>query len=560
MLLAAVTFFTGCSDEEELGSRNAGKERPEVTVTPGVITDTKGEFSLSASGNTQQYGYVVLKGVDLEVPDALDILTNTVTNTVKQGAFNYADATSASVSFDCESEASYTVFAAAITSTGLVSKVKTVVIDVDDTIAPAATGFQVLSDNSLVILYGNERQLFFSQSSELQATVRYTKPGTSRVEGQMVISDPVVIPRENIVIEGAKVTFTVPLQPGATFLVDYPEGFLVDAAGNLCKAMRNEYNPDKDDFTAARGKTPAKPFDILPEYFEKPAVNTDWSDEDAAVSITFPFVVYDAGLEKSVRMAYDDADGLKYLNAEYTVTSDGSKTTVTVLLPQPPSGKFDVEITEGAFFDEWDNPTTAFSMKPGDFRYEQVYVIQTGRYLVTYAPLTDFVEEDILSETSGKEFILGLQPYDAEKGLYMIGTTWFNIYSHPFVNKSETTVINPVLLGKIDHTARTIVFDGSYLNPADGYKSIVKEKDGTNACAFGAAFYLDNPTKPTQGLVYNGGGENGKSPIVITFGKDGRMESISKCSFAVHNLDAAGERVAYFDGIWETGTLTYSPL
>lgn len=561
ILLAAVFFFTGCEDEDVLGDQNTGKARPEVTVTPGIVTDTEAAFSLSASGNAAQYGYVVLKGSGLTAPDAYAILANTVTNTMKRGVFHYTEAPSTKISFACEAEADYTIFAAAITADGLVSEVKAVELDIDDTAAPYATSFQVLSGNSLLITFGSERALFFSKSADLQATVRYTKPGASRVEGRMVITEPVSIPRENIVINGVNVTFTVPVQPGATFLIDCPAGLFTDAAGNPSKETRNIYNESKNDFTGAHADVPAKPFAILPGYFEKPAESTDWSAEGAVIRFTVPAMIYDARLTNSVRMAYNESEGVKYLNTAYTLTAGALKSTVAVRLPKEPKGTFDVEIAEGAFFDEWGNPSAAFRVEPGEFRYKQSIVIQTGRHLVTYTPLTDYINEDILSETSGQAFQLGLQPYDEEKGLYMIGTTWFNMVGHPFVHQLENTVINPVLVGKVDYATKTIIFDGTYLDPRDGYKSIVKKTDGTNECAFGSAFYADDVTKPTLGLVFNGGGEDGKAPLVITFDEKGKLVSISKCSFAIHNFKEEGTpRVIYYDAIWETGTLTYAPL
>lgn len=558
-LLVAVFFFSGCGDDDVLGERNAGKERPEVTVTPGAVTGTEAVFSLAASENSAQYGYVVLKGTGLTAPAAYDILTNSVTNTVKRGVFHYTDAASASVSFPCEPEAGYTVFAAAITTDGLVSLVKAVEFDIDDTTAPRPDAFGVLSDNSLYIRFGNERQLFFNPSADVQATVRYTKPGASRVQGVMVMTEPEIIPRENIVIDGANVTFTVRRQPGATFVVDVPSGLFTDAAGNKCIGIRNNYDESKNDFTAAHGDTPAEPFAILPGYFEKPAVDTDWGVEGATIGFTVPAVIYDAGLVNPVRVAYNEADGLKYLNAEYTLVTGATNSTVTVSLPRKPEGTFDVDVAEGAFFDEWGNPSARFSMEPETFRYKQNIIIRTGRHLVTYTPLTDYIDEEILSETSGQAFQLGLQPYDEENGLYMIGTTWFNMTGHPFVHQNANTVINPVLVGKVDYATKTLVFDGSYLDPRDGYKSIVKKADGTHDCAFGTAFYADNVTSPTQGLVFSGGGEDGKAPLVITFDEKGKLLSISKCGFAVRKLDKEGTLVAYYDAIWETGTLTYAP-
>ena len=124
LLLAAAFSFAGCDDDEVLGKQNAGKERPEVTITPGGVTDTEAAFTLSVSAGAQEYGYVVLQDTALDTPSAYDILTNSVAGTVSRGVYSTEEAASQTVSFACEANAVYTVFAAAITSTGLTSKVK----------------------------------------------------------------------------------------------------------------------------------------------------------------------------------------------------------------------------------------------------------------------------------------------------------------------------------------------------------------------------------------------------------------------------------------------------
>lgn len=560
LLLSAVFFFGGCNDDELLGEQNAGKVRPTVTVTPGTVSDTESSFTLAASEDAVQYGFVVLAGEGLTPPDAYAILTNMVAGTLKRGVYHFADQASMMVSFACEPDADYTVFAAAITSTGLVSEVKVWEFHVADQTAPKPISFQALSGSSVAV-YFSEEHLSFSPSETLQATVSYYQPGKSRVEGKIVITDPQPIPRENISINGNQVTFTVDEHPGATFLVDIPSGLFVDAAGNGCVGVRNHYDETKEDFTAAHGDTPSMPFALLPDYFEKNVAGKDWGAEGASVRITLPFVVYeDVRKGEAVRMAYYEKDGLKYLNTTYTLTVADGKSVVEVRLPKKPEGPFDVDIPEGVFFDEWGNVSVAFRLEPEEYRYEQIIAIRTGRYLVSYPSLTGYpVGVPVLSETSGKEFQLGLQPYDAEKGLYMIGTTWFNMTGHEFVHQNENTVINPVLVGKVDFATHSIVFDGSYLDPRDGYKSIVKNKEGENECAFDAAFYVDNLEKPAQGLFFQGGGEDGKAPLVLTFDDEGKVVSISKCGFALRNFDEENTLAAYYDAIWETGTMTYSP-
>ena len=555
LLLAAAFSFAGCDDDEVLGKQNAGKERPEVTITPGGVTDTEAAFTLSVSAGAQEYGYVVLQDTALDTPSAYDILTNSVAGTVSRGVYSTEEAASQTVSFACEANAVYTVFAAAITSTGLTSKVNALKLAVDDTEGPVPVSFEALSGNSLMVAFNEP--LYFNPSADVQAVVRYYKPGASRIEGKVVITDGEPIARENISISGSTATFTVTAHPGATFLVDIPSGLFTDAAGNLCTGVTNSYNEDSGDFSAAHGDMPAAPFAILPDYFETPAVGTDWSAEGASLSFTVPSVIYeDNQVLHPVRVAYNEANGVMYLNADYEVKAGVSETTVTVTLPKAPAGTFDLDIAEGAFFDEWGNPSAAFRMDPEDFRYMQTIVLQTGRYLVAFTPLNEYTGETVLSTHSGEAFELGLQPVPGQEGLYMIGTSWFNMFdAEGFVLPAEGGLINPVLVGKVDYATRTIVFDGTYLNPAD-----MSIQAGN---ALNTAFYVNaaEVADATEALVFQGGGEDGTAPITITFNEEGKLQFISKCAFVVKKFQGEhdGEFVAYYDGIGETGTLTYTP-
>lgn len=557
-LIAAATLLAGCSDDNLPGSGNAGKERPKVTVTRGDVTPTNVQFSISASENAAQYGYVVLAGEQTTAPEALDILTNTVKNTVAHGVYNYSDAASKPASFNYKADVAYTIFAAAITESGLMSLVETTEINIDDTVAPTANMFEVLSANSLSVTFSEK--VFFAESQTLQATVRYYKPMTSKIMDEIVTTEPAIIPRGNIVIDGALVVFTVPHQPGGTFLIEYPAGFFQDAAGNRCSEKRVEYNETKKDFDGLRGKSPAIPFSILPEYFVTPGANTNWNAEGASISLTIPRTIYDAGIKNSIRMTYQESDGFSIVNALYSLSVADGTSTVEVFLPKPPTGKFDVEISEGAFLDEYGNKTSVFRMEQDKYRFEQKFYIHTGIYDVNYQPLTEFTTETVLSETSGQSFILRIDPFDPDNGLYKIQTTWFNIYAHPYVPATKpTTVIDPVLLGKADFQAKTITFDGKYLQTTgDVYDKIVTHPDGTPDIAIPAFFYFDNLTKPKDGLIFYGGGDDGSSPIVITFDDDGKLLTLSKCGFGFHNIEE-DKRTAWFDAIWDTATLDLRP-
>ena len=548
-LIAAAGLFVGCSDDDTLGSQNVGKPRPTVSVTMGEVSATDAHFALTASEEASQYGYAVLEGKGLSVPSAYDILTNGIANVVARGTFNYATAASTNVVFPCRENADYTLFAAAITATGLVSKVVAYELTVEDKSAPKPSGF-LPSGHSVTVPYNEE--IRFGDPT-LQATVRYYKAGLSEVEQRPVITDPMALPRENVRIDGQSALFEMTLQqPGATYLVSYPKGFFTDVAGNPCGSVESYYDTATGEFKNICWEVEQEPVVIRNDYFDA-GISTDWTAADAAIRFTVPATLYDAGKQHPIRVVYNETDGLKSLYADYTLSDEGSKSTVAIRLPQTPTGTFDVSIDQGAFFDEWGNPTAAFEVAPEAFRYKLNIRLQTGRYLVSYEKLSNFVDpSSVASENQGREFELGLQPYpyDEKQELYMIGVNWFNL-DKAGIPGLTNTLNNPVLVGRIDYGTKTLTFDGTYVDP-----STMKIVENENA--IGTIFYYYNAAK-TQGIAFWGGGSNGKSPVVVSFDDRGHLTSISKCYYSIHDLNNGGRALGYFDGIWTTGTLTYSP-
>ena len=121
MLLAAVSLFSGCSDDDDLSTQNKGKTKPTVTLTQGTVTDNTFAFTLTASEGAAQYAYVIFEGKDKAAPTAHDIVIDEVSGKYASDAFNVADAASQAVSVPCDSNTDYQIFAAAITATGLLS-------------------------------------------------------------------------------------------------------------------------------------------------------------------------------------------------------------------------------------------------------------------------------------------------------------------------------------------------------------------------------------------------------------------------------------------------------
>lgn len=512
--LSAALMFSACEQEHGLSQQNKDKEKPSVSVILKEANDVTLSFDLMASENAAQYAYAVYAGSDNDVPTGYDILlTETFANA--DGAYNTTLGEGASynatVTLDCSSFASetYQIFAVAITETGLIGEVAELDVTMNDTTAPALAGADV--DVNVLTLSFNENVV----RGDGQATVTIIAWGVS----QYYMKDQ-PIADENITIQGNVVTIVCPeAGAGAGYMVSYGEGLVKDASGNKCAAITTGLNSDYS-YSGLGWDTDWVNFPILPSYFETPVEGTDWGAADASLTFKLPVQVMDAGLTNPIQVLYAEDEGTSQLNAEYVLADDFQ--TVTVYLPKMPTGKFDVQIAEGAFYDIWGNMNTAFS--PTEYRYSNyLTALVEGLYLVDYfyadqdgnAALGQFPVEVVLIDRTNA----------------VIYADWFN-YAYSVTGQTGY-VADPNLVGTVDYAKRTITFDGLWV-----YKGSVTTD------AFASAYYYYDDAK-TQLLVFWGGGNNGQDPIVMTFDQNGYIDSMSYCDYTIHDA-ATGKGVALF--------------
>ncbi len=139
LALVAGALVCGCSDEKEPSTQNRGKEKPVVTLTADEVDGGSFTFTIAASEQASQYAYAIFEGTGNPAPLAYDIVCDEVGNLADEDrengnyshyAFNMSDGASATHTFECEPQGKYEVFAAAITSTGLLSEVTKMTIEI----------------------------------------------------------------------------------------------------------------------------------------------------------------------------------------------------------------------------------------------------------------------------------------------------------------------------------------------------------------------------------------------------------------------------------------------
>lgn len=271
-------------------------------------------------------------------------------------------------------------------------------------------------------------------------------------------------------------------------------------------------------------------FAIEDTYFVPQPEDADYNTPTTTIDFAFPFDVYDAEAKNAVQVIFNEAEGISYLNAAYTLEAD--KRTVKVTLPKVPTATFDVQVAKGAFYDIWGNESAPFTVATDQLRYSNFQIaIKEGDYTISYTAGTN-----VVNTASGTPFSARLVKYDNTH--YALYADWFNAFGS--INAL------PTLLGEVDYANNRIVFDGTFLLNGNPYSK----------SAFGMGFY-DFDQEGTMMLVFWGGGNSGTDPVEATFDEEGYLTAISYFDYTVHEA-ASGKGLEVFDACTD-GTMTYVP-
>lgn len=507
--IALALILSACKQDDGLDLQNSGKEKPAAVITECTVTDHEFSFEISAAYPAAQYAYVVMEGAEKAIPNAQDIMFNEVSGAYDSDVFNVADTPKTTISIKCSSASYYQVFAAAITSTGLLSEVSAWNVRTTDTAIPAP---QQYTRNGNAV------------------TIDFTEPvrrGTGKImvrcmqETTKKYYDLVYLTDSDIKISDKQVVITCPRPEngtanGAIFMLSYEADAFVDDSGNGCAEYWAKYDDTNNIYTGICWQDDKVNFSILPSYFSSYDENHDWAADNTGISVTFPYNVYDAGIIEPMQVIYSEIDGIKTLYADsYSISED--RRTVTIALPKIPSGYFDVSIKEGAFYDDWGNESNAFSPDMDNLRYTVALESPIcGSYMVAYGDNQTFPAKFEMTD-------------DNHVAVY---ANWFNIL------EGEGKYANPILRGTLNKARKIITFDGTFYNEGNFVGG-----------AFGRGFYNYNESYM---LAFWGSGKTGEDPIVMTYDENGYITTTSAFEYAFHSSSTHVEAGSY--GKVENGT------
>lgn len=502
-LLCMALVMGACTKGDGLSDQNAGKTKPTVALTQNVATDYALEFTMEVSQNASQYAYAVMTGHDNSVPTPISILTNEVVGAQTGEIFNMKGEVELEdkkvVTLDCSGfkapSDKYQVFAVAITADGLAGDVVTLDVTMNDKTAPAPMAFGA---------EGNVAQVQWAEAVKLGTGKAYVSVLAFGAMAYAVQNQEIAA--ENITVEGNILTIVCPEAPaGAGYIVSIDAGIVTDLSGNPSPAIKSAYSGGK--YQNIGWTTPNVEIPITAASFKTPAEDVNWAAEDANLVFTLPTeVMVNTAVKNPISVIYNEAEGVSQLFAEWTLAEDNK--TVTVYLPKMPTGEFDVVVKANAFFDVWNNKTSAF--EPATLRYSNFLVeLKPGYYMVDYA-------WDTQEGTETSKFLALFEQLDGQTVL--MSADWFELMG------GKKLALPTQMVGVVDYSTSTVVFDGRWLYNGKLYSSP----------AFGMQFY-NYDEAGTQGLVFFGGG-TGADPIVVKFNADGYFTEISLCEYGVYDL------------------------
>lgn len=501
--LCAALVMGACAKTDGLSDQNAGKEKPVVEIVQKVATDLNLQFDLKVTGKANQFGYVVMSGHDNTAPAPVSILANEVSGAQAGETFWYEkgdeDTYVKTVTLDCSAfkkpSDKYQVFAVAITADGLAGDVITLDVTMNDKTAPAPISFGA---------EGNVAQVQWAEAVKLGTGKAYVSVLAFGAMAYAVQNQEIAA--ENITVEGNILTIVCPEAPaGAGYVVSIDAGIVTDLSGNPSPAIKSAYSGGK--YQNIGWTTPNVEIPITAASFKTPAEDVNWAAEDANLVFTLPTeVMVNTAVKNPISVIYNEAEGVSQLFAEWTLAEDNK--TVTVYLPKMPTGEFDVVVKANAFFDVWNNKTSAF--EPATLRYSNFLVeLKPGYYLVDYA-------WDTQEGTETSKFLALFEQLDGQTVL--MSADWFELMG------GTKLALPTQMVGVVDYSTSTVVFDGRWLYNGNLYPD----------SAFGMQFY-NYDEAGTQGLVFFGGG-NGGDPIVVKFDADGYFTEISLCEYGLYDL------------------------
>ncbi len=261
-LAIALIGMTSCNSFDEEHSQTYG-DGPAVSINLTTTADSTFAFTVNPAEGTGFYSYMVIPGKVNTSLTQEAILKNTPKTAISQGVIEYAKY--ASVSDDmrddknqplCLPNTTYTIYAVAASTNGVMGKLTTLEVTTTDGEAPVMEPYEAKDPTD-----ENDTITTVSFSEDV---VRGEGAVTAAYYQEWGDGSLITIPAEDIkvTVSGNKVSFAVSNVPaGAFVLYSWGEGAFVDSFGNKCPATNTQITDE--GISGVYKRLPTKDWSIL---------------------------------------------------------------------------------------------------------------------------------------------------------------------------------------------------------------------------------------------------------------------------------------------------------
>lgn len=388
-----------------------------------VVADDAIQVTVAGKTGTGFYSYAVIAGEAKEL-DADKLLSDSYTAIVS-GVVDYSKESSVTVDIkELTPNTTYTAYAVAASTMGVVTEVKTASATTTDSTAPKITTFESeATDATMAFGLIFDDPVTVTGKGVVTAHV-YAINTKADEEGNLVEYKSYTVPAENIAAQGKEVFITLPDEeaiPGAIVTITYTAGLVANGVGTECAAFTNAAVTSKGTFSGIGEYYDNKAFDFSLE--EGWAADTvvyfgEWNKLQILSYSKGEYPIVGKTSAANVKVKVVDGTGR-------TVTYDAAgfglidNATVGFILNEDPGYGTSVSYTiaEGSFVDVFGNGNNEFTANDNYYcSYGYTLADIVGEYTVvgrSYYEGKDEAKSWIIAESD-----------DPKKGNLKITTYW----------------------------------------------------------------------------------------------------------------------------------------
>lgn len=423
ILLAAVATLASCVKFEEDGQINYDSTTaPDVTVQ--VVDDNSIQVTVTGKTGTGFYSYAVFAGAE-QTLDADKLLADSYTALVS-GVVDFSKESSVTVKVEeLTPNTTYTAYAVAASTMGVVTEIKTASATTTDSTAPGLSNLAVSATDTTLVYTISYNDPVTLGNGEVTAHV-YAVNGEYDKENKVLVEyKNYKVPATCLATNGKNLIVSLPREeaiPGAIVTLTYTAGVVVNGVGTPCAAYNNSIVDGTGKVTRGIGGAYDNvSFDFtLDETWPADTVvyYSDWTKLVPQVYSKSDYALAGATTDANIKVKVVDGNGR---TVTYDATTFGAlnETTVGFMLNEAPDygTSLSFTIAEGSFEDLFGNSNNEFTSE-GNYYCSYGYSIEDilGTYTVSGTSYFEGGDETAAWVIKASN--------DAEAGNVMITTYW----------------------------------------------------------------------------------------------------------------------------------------